>query len=106
MDPPSCMKALLLAATEYRAAKTPHNAALLQRSMEVGAAPEPEARRERGVGGAVVIMFYGVFTERDVLRVYTHSGQADSVGYGGLKFFIYPLNSGPRESFHSLKNSV
>uniref|UniRef100_A0A8C9NXF4 Cellular inhibitor of PP2A n=1 Tax=Serinus canaria TaxID=9135 RepID=A0A8C9NXF4_SERCA len=35
MDPPSCMKALLLAATEYRAAKTPHNAALLQRSLEV-----------------------------------------------------------------------
>ncbi|CAN8195000.1 unnamed protein product [Coccothraustes coccothraustes] len=35
MDPPNCMKALLLAATEYRAAKTPHNTALLQRSLEV-----------------------------------------------------------------------
>uniref|UniRef100_A0A8C5TYX2 Cellular inhibitor of PP2A n=1 Tax=Malurus cyaneus samueli TaxID=2593467 RepID=A0A8C5TYX2_9PASS len=35
MDAPGCMKALLLAATEYRAAKTPHNAALLQRSLEV-----------------------------------------------------------------------
>ncbi|XP_054126385.1 protein CIP2A isoform X1 [Melozone crissalis] len=35
MDPPSCMKALLLAATEYRAARTAHNAALLQRSLEV-----------------------------------------------------------------------
>ncbi|XP_064266643.1 protein CIP2A isoform X3 [Passer domesticus] len=35
MDPPSCMKALLLAATEYRAARTAHSAALLQRSLEV-----------------------------------------------------------------------
>ncbi|KAJ7404044.1 Protein CIP2A [Pitangus sulphuratus] len=35
MDAPGCMKALLLAATQYRAAKTPHNAALLQRSLEV-----------------------------------------------------------------------
>uniref|UniRef100_A0A8C3QLV4 Cellular inhibitor of PP2A n=1 Tax=Cyanoderma ruficeps TaxID=181631 RepID=A0A8C3QLV4_9PASS len=35
MDAPRCMKALLLAATEYRAAKTAHNAALLQRSLEV-----------------------------------------------------------------------
>ncbi|KAI1242327.1 hypothetical protein IHE44_0005861 [Lamprotornis superbus] len=35
MDAPGCMKALLLAATEYRAAKTAHNAALLQRSLEV-----------------------------------------------------------------------
>ncbi|XP_010394149.2 protein CIP2A [Corvus cornix cornix] len=35
MDAPGCMKALLLAATEYRAAKTAQNAALLQRSLEV-----------------------------------------------------------------------
>lgn len=66
MDAPGCMKALLLAATEYRAAKTAHNAALLQRSLEVRAAPVPRARRERaGMGGAVVyvviVTFYGVF---------------------------------------------
>ncbi|XP_055657462.1 protein CIP2A isoform X1 [Falco peregrinus] len=35
MDALGCMKALLLAATQYRAAKTSHNAALLQRSLEV-----------------------------------------------------------------------
>ncbi|XP_014108784.1 PREDICTED: protein CIP2A isoform X3 [Pseudopodoces humilis] len=35
MDALGCMKALLLAAAEYRAAKTAHNAALLQRSVEV-----------------------------------------------------------------------
>ncbi|OWK51869.1 Protein CIP2A [Lonchura striata] len=35
MDPPSCMKALLLAAAEHRAARTAHSAALLQRSLEV-----------------------------------------------------------------------
>ncbi|KAM9299970.1 protein CIP2A [Morus bassanus] len=35
MDASGCMKALLLAATQYRAAKTPPNAALLQRSLEV-----------------------------------------------------------------------
>ncbi|XP_032909513.1 protein CIP2A [Catharus ustulatus] len=35
MDAPGCMKGLLLAAAEYRAAKTAHNAALLQRSLEV-----------------------------------------------------------------------
>lgn len=64
MDAPGCMKALLLSATEYRAAKTAQNAALLQRSLEVGAAPVPVVRWERGVGVALVsfiIMFYGVF---------------------------------------------
>ncbi|XP_074890214.1 protein CIP2A isoform X2 [Buteo buteo] len=35
MDALGCMKSLLLAATQYRAAKTPSNAALLQRSLEV-----------------------------------------------------------------------
>ncbi|XP_075623730.1 protein CIP2A [Balearica regulorum gibbericeps] len=35
MDVLGCMKSLLLAATQYRAAKTPPNAALLQRSLEV-----------------------------------------------------------------------
>ncbi|TRZ16132.1 hypothetical protein HGM15179_010985 [Zosterops borbonicus] len=35
MDAPRCMKALLLAAAEYRAARTAHSAALLQRSLEV-----------------------------------------------------------------------
>ncbi|XP_052649972.1 protein CIP2A isoform X2 [Harpia harpyja] len=35
MDALGCMKSLLLAATQYRAAKTPPNAALLQRSLEV-----------------------------------------------------------------------
>ncbi|XP_063999197.1 protein CIP2A isoform X2 [Pogoniulus pusillus] len=35
MDALGCMKSLLLAATQYRAAKTPTNAALLQRSLEV-----------------------------------------------------------------------
>ncbi|XP_053242258.1 protein CIP2A isoform X2 [Podarcis raffonei] len=35
MDAPACMKSLLLAASQYRAARTPPNAALLQRSLEV-----------------------------------------------------------------------
>nr|Q5ZMJ7.2 RecName: Full=Protein CIP2A homolog [Gallus gallus] len=35
MDASGCMKSLLLAATQYRAAKTPSNAALVQRSLEV-----------------------------------------------------------------------
>ncbi|XP_063249895.1 protein CIP2A [Prinia subflava] len=35
MDAPRCMKALLLAAAEYRAARTAHNAAVLQRSLQV-----------------------------------------------------------------------
>uniref|UniRef100_A0A672UMI2 Cellular inhibitor of PP2A n=1 Tax=Strigops habroptila TaxID=2489341 RepID=A0A672UMI2_STRHB len=35
MDASGCMKSLLLAATQYRAAKTAPNAALLQRSLEV-----------------------------------------------------------------------
>ncbi|XP_005038823.1 PREDICTED: protein CIP2A [Ficedula albicollis] len=35
MDAPGCMKGLLLAAAQYRAARTAHNAALLQRSLEV-----------------------------------------------------------------------
>ncbi|KAM6140652.1 protein CIP2A [Pterocles gutturalis] len=35
MDASVCMKSLLLAATQYRAARTPPNAALLQRSLEV-----------------------------------------------------------------------
>uniref|UniRef100_A0A8B9NAT5 Cell proliferation regulating inhibitor of protein phosphatase 2A n=1 Tax=Accipiter nisus TaxID=211598 RepID=A0A8B9NAT5_9AVES len=35
MDALGCMKSLLLAVTQYRAAKTPSNAALLQRSLEV-----------------------------------------------------------------------
>ncbi|XP_056355793.1 protein CIP2A [Oenanthe melanoleuca] len=35
MDAPGCMKGLLLAAAQYRAAKTAHNAALLQRSLQV-----------------------------------------------------------------------
>lgn len=37
MDVSGCMKSLLLAATQYRAAKTPSNAALVQRSLEVRA---------------------------------------------------------------------
>jgi len=37
MDASGCMKSLLLAATQYRAAKTPSNAALVQRSLEVRA---------------------------------------------------------------------
>lgn len=37
MDASGCMKSLLLAATQYRAAKTAPNAALLQRSLEVRA---------------------------------------------------------------------
>lgn len=44
MDALGCMKSLLLAATQYRAAKTPANAALLQRSLEVGAAPDGAGR--------------------------------------------------------------
>uniref|UniRef100_A0A670IQB5 Cellular inhibitor of PP2A n=1 Tax=Podarcis muralis TaxID=64176 RepID=A0A670IQB5_PODMU len=35
MDTQACMKSLLLAASQYRAARTPPNAALLQRSLEV-----------------------------------------------------------------------
>lgn len=35
MDVSGCMKSLLLAATQYKAAKTPCNAALVQRSLEV-----------------------------------------------------------------------
>ncbi|XP_028582553.2 protein CIP2A isoform X2 [Podarcis muralis] len=35
MDAQACMKSLLLAASQYRAARTPPNAALLQRSLEV-----------------------------------------------------------------------
>ncbi|XP_069724943.1 protein CIP2A [Phaenicophaeus curvirostris] len=35
MDASGCMKSLLLAATQYRAARTPPNAELLQRSLEV-----------------------------------------------------------------------
>ncbi|KAM6384927.1 protein CIP2A isoform 4-T4 [Alca torda] len=35
MDALACMKSLLLAASQYRTAKTPPNAALLQRSLEV-----------------------------------------------------------------------
>uniref|UniRef100_A0A8C3L3Z9 Cellular inhibitor of PP2A n=1 Tax=Chrysolophus pictus TaxID=9089 RepID=A0A8C3L3Z9_CHRPC len=35
MDASGCMKSLLLAATQYRAAKTPSNAALVRRSLEV-----------------------------------------------------------------------
>ncbi|OPJ66733.1 protein CIP2A [Patagioenas fasciata monilis] len=35
MDASGCMKSLLLAATQYRTAKTPPNAALLQRGLEV-----------------------------------------------------------------------
>ncbi|XP_033002579.1 protein CIP2A isoform X2 [Lacerta agilis] len=35
MDASACMKSLLLAASQYRAARTPPNAALLQRSLEV-----------------------------------------------------------------------
>uniref|UniRef100_A0A8D0KUS7 Cellular inhibitor of PP2A n=2 Tax=Strigidae TaxID=30459 RepID=A0A8D0KUS7_STROC len=35
MDAVGCMKSLLLAVTQYRVAKTPPNAALLQRSLEV-----------------------------------------------------------------------
>ncbi|OXB54897.1 hypothetical protein ASZ78_004519 [Callipepla squamata] len=35
MDASGCMKSLLLAATQYRAAKTPSNAALVQRGLEV-----------------------------------------------------------------------
>nr|XP_060626641.1 protein CIP2A [Anolis sagrei ordinatus] len=35
MDPSACMKSLLLAASQYRAARTQPNAALLQRSLEV-----------------------------------------------------------------------
>ncbi|XP_025914162.1 protein CIP2A isoform X2 [Apteryx rowi] len=35
MDASGCMKSLLLAAAQYRASKTPPNAALLQRSLEV-----------------------------------------------------------------------
>ncbi|XP_077198268.1 protein CIP2A [Paroedura picta] len=35
MDASACMKSLLLAASQYRAARTQHNVALLQRSLEV-----------------------------------------------------------------------
>lgn len=35
MDASACMKSLLLAASQYRAARTQPNAALLQRSLEV-----------------------------------------------------------------------
>ncbi|XP_015733279.1 protein CIP2A [Coturnix japonica] len=35
MDASGCMKSLLLAATQYRAAKTPSNVALVQRNLEV-----------------------------------------------------------------------
>lgn len=55
MDALGCMKSLLLAATQYRAAKTPSNAALLQRSLEVRAAPvlaPPPPRAAVGAGGA------------------------------------------------------
>lgn len=57
MDAPGCMKGLLLTAAEYRAAKTAHNAALLQRSLEVGAAPAPGPRWEWGVGVAVGVCY-------------------------------------------------
>lgn len=55
MDVSGCMKSLLLAATQYKAAKTPCNAALVQRSLEVRMAPglqaaggEAEERRSSG----------------------------------------------------------
>lgn len=50
MDALACMKSLLLAASQYRTAKTPPNAALLQRSLEVRAAPAlgPSSRGGRG----------------------------------------------------------
>lgn len=78
MDAPRCMKALLLAAAEYRAARTAHNAALLQRSLEVGAAPGP-ARGRGGTGawdGGACGVCYTVFlcVYRRVLWVCTHPG--------------------------------
>jgi len=53
MDALGCMKSLLLAAAQYRAAKTPCNAALLQRGLEVRAAPGlgPRAAAEAGRRG-------------------------------------------------------
>lgn len=57
MDVSGCMKSLLLAATQYKAAKTPCNAALVQRSLEVRMVPglqaaggEAEERRSSGWG--------------------------------------------------------
>lgn len=50
MDALGCMKSLLLAATQYRAAKTPPNAALLRRSLEVSAAPVVGPRVAVGAG--------------------------------------------------------
>lgn len=50
MDASGCMKSLLLAATQYRTAKTPPNAALLQRGLEVRAAPGRGSRAAAGVG--------------------------------------------------------
>lgn len=45
MDASACMKSLLLAASQYRTARTQPNAALLQRSLEV------RLKRLRGGGG-------------------------------------------------------
>lgn len=50
MDASGCMKSLLLAATQYRTAKTPPNAALLQRGLEVRAAPGRGSRAAAGAG--------------------------------------------------------
>lgn len=52
MDVSGCMKSLLLAATQYKAAKTPCNAALVQRSLEVRMAPGLQAAGERRRSGA------------------------------------------------------
>lgn len=51
MDALACMKSLLLAASQYRTAKTPPNAALLQRSLEVRAAPALGPPQPRWEGG-------------------------------------------------------
>lgn len=97
MDAPRCMKALLLAAAEYRAAKTAHNAALLQRSLEVRAAPVPGARREggAGVGGGCGVRFCNVlwcvcvFTEVCCESIRTQGKQTVCVTRGLVSFFFY-----------------
>lgn len=62
------MKSLLLAATQYRAAKTPANAALLQRSLEVRAASGRGGRGAAGNVGVAVVFLWALGTWAALLR--------------------------------------